>query len=387
MAANEESLLIQRSIADDQDLENGFTRSKIGTSFLAVMLLSAFLASSDDSFVLSTASDIAADFEATNISTWLITGFNLGYMVSLPIYGHLCDAWGRKRTYLFSYIVYGVGCLTMGTSLNIYMSILARIITGFGSSGMLDLSSVLLNDIGGPFGVAVLRSYFMTVTMIGFSAGGALGGFLATLVGWRWSFLLHVPIVFLCALVTVRQLPKDAPQDPQSAVLGDNQERQEEKTPGPGNMDIIGMILLVCAIVSALMMVQVLQGSIVPESKLYISTGLGLASLLLVGILCVQEVQWAKRPLIPLSFMMSSQTGIVCVVQILSMIADLAIVSTVSEYFVRTKGFSMAAASACLAPPALGGALGGYLAGRQIQTLVAPVSIQCLSTQIYRNGN
>ncbi|KAJ5786178.1 uncharacterized protein N7503_011390 [Penicillium pulvis] len=85
MSANEESLLIQRSIADDQDLENGSTRSKIGTSFLAVMLLcmmpqhifkdqsngllmtAAFLASSDDSFVLSTASDIAADFEATNI--------------------------------------------------------------------------------------------------------------------------------------------------------------------------------------------------------------------------------------------------------------------------------------------------------------------------------
>lgn len=48
-------------------------------------MIAAFLASSDDSFVLSTASDIAADFEATNISTWLITGFNLGYMVSLPI--------------------------------------------------------------------------------------------------------------------------------------------------------------------------------------------------------------------------------------------------------------------------------------------------------------
>lgn len=48
-------------------------------------MTAAFLASSDDSFVLSTASDIAADFEATNISTWLITGFNLGYMVSLPV--------------------------------------------------------------------------------------------------------------------------------------------------------------------------------------------------------------------------------------------------------------------------------------------------------------
>jgi len=90
-------------------------------------------------------------------------------------------------------------------------------------------------------------------------------------------------------------------------------------------MDIIGMILLVCAIVSALMMIQVLQGTRVPENQLYISAGLGTASLLLVGIFCVHEVYWAQRPLIPLSFMMSSQTGIVCAVQILSMIADLAV--------------------------------------------------------------
>ncbi|KAJ5672923.1 major facilitator superfamily domain-containing protein [Penicillium longicatenatum] len=161
--------------------------------------------------------------------------------------------------------------------------------------------------------------------MIGFSAGGALGGFLATLVGWRWSFLLHVPIVLLCALVTVCQLPKDAPQDPQSAVLDDNQERQEEKTPGAGNLDVLGIMFLVCAIVSALMMVQVLQGDIFPEKRLYISTGLGAASLLLAGVFCAHEVHLAKRPLIPLSFMMSSQTGIVCAVQILLMIADLAV--------------------------------------------------------------
>ncbi|KAJ6110524.1 hypothetical protein N7486_002759 [Penicillium sp. IBT 16267x] len=85
MTTNEESSLLQSPTTDDQDLQNGTTRSTIRSSFLAVMLLSSFLASSDDSFVLSTASDIAAEFEATTVSTWLITGFNLGYMVSLPV--------------------------------------------------------------------------------------------------------------------------------------------------------------------------------------------------------------------------------------------------------------------------------------------------------------
>ncbi|KAJ5919892.1 hypothetical protein N7454_009727 [Penicillium verhagenii] len=263
------------------------------------------------------------------------------------------------------------------------MAILARIITGFGSSGMLDLSSVLLNDIGGSFGVAVLRSYFMIVMMIGYSGGGALGGFLATLVGWRCSFLLHVPIVFLCALVTVLQLPKDTHEDPQpSTILDDNNGDEEEKASRPGNMDTLGIFLLVCAILSALMMVQVLQGDILPEITDYLSTGLGTASLLLLGIFCVHEVRWANRPLVPISFMMSSQTGLVCVLQILATIADFALSSTLSEYFVRTKNFSMTAASACLVPSALGGALGGYLAGRYMQKLTQLGLCLCIASCI-----
>ncbi|KAJ5653239.1 major facilitator superfamily domain-containing protein [Penicillium lividum] len=380
MSTDEESSLLQESGDDDRDLENGSPRFRIGTGFLAVMLVSNFLASSDDSFVLSSASEIAADLKTTKASTWLITGFNLGYMVSLPVNGYLCAALGRKQTYLFSNAV--------GTSLNIYVSILARIVTGFGSSGILDLSSVLINDLGGPFEAAVLRSYFMTVMMIGYSGGGTLGGLLATLVGWRWSFLLHVPIILICALVTLIQLPRDIPRVLQ-APLGDNGEEQETKASKPMSMDIVGIILLVGAIVSTLMMIQVLQEDIVPDNKLYIGTALGTISLLLVGIFFINEVWWAKKPLFPLSFMLSSQTGIVCAVQVLAMISDLAVSftsprtfsnaefmklsSTISDYFVRTKDFSMVAASACLAPSALGGALGGYLAGNHIQRLVHQV--------------
>ncbi|KAJ5280413.1 hypothetical protein N7478_005785 [Penicillium angulare] len=271
---DEESRLLQTPNILDHDVENGPPRPKIARSFLAVMLVSTFLASSDDSFVLSTASDIAAEFNATNASTWLITGFNLGYMISLPIYGQLCDAWGRKHTYLFSYIVYSMGCLAMGTSLNIYIAIFARIITGFGSSGMLDLSSILINDIGGPTGVAVLRSYFMTVTMVGYSGGGAIGGTLYTWVGWRWSFLLHVPIVLACALITVLQLPKDTPTDRQSTP--ENAQGQKEEDSDTEKLDYIGIVLLVCAIISALMMVQVLEADEIPGNKFYITVALGL---------------------------------------------------------------------------------------------------------------
>lgn len=42
-------------------------------------------------------------------------------------------------------------------------------------------------------------------------------------------------------------------------------------------------------------------------------------------------------------------------------------VSRISEFYVRTKGFSMSAASTCLAPAAIGGTVSGVLAGKRIQ--------------------
>ncbi|KAJ5108519.1 hypothetical protein N7456_005194 [Penicillium angulare] len=201
--------------------------------------------------------------------------------------------------------------------------------------------------------------------MVGYSGGGAIGGTLYTWVGWRWSFLLHVPIVLACALTTVLQLPKDTPTDRQSTPV--NTQGQKEESPDTEKLDYIGISLLVCAIVTALMMVQVFQADEIPENKLYFTIALGSVSLLLGIAFCIYEMCWAETPLIPLSFMLSSKTGVICAVQILTMIADMSFASAVSEYFVRTKGFSMAAASACLAPAGLGGAVGGILAGKYIQ--------------------
>lgn len=137
------------------------------------------------------------------------------------------------------------------------------------------------------------------------------------------SFLLHVPIVLACALTTVLQLPKDTPTDRQSTPV--NTQGQKEESPDTEKLDYIGISLLVCAIVTALMMVQVFQADEIPENKLYFTIALGSVSLLLGIAFCTYEMRWAERPLIPLSFMLSSKTGVICAVQILTMIADMSV--------------------------------------------------------------
>lgn len=44
-----------------------------------------FLANADESFILTTGSDVAAALDAPEYTSWLITSYNLGYTTALPL--------------------------------------------------------------------------------------------------------------------------------------------------------------------------------------------------------------------------------------------------------------------------------------------------------------
>jgi MFS family permease len=47
--------------------------------------IACFLANADETFVLSTGSDVASALNASGSASWLITSYNLGYTVGLPV--------------------------------------------------------------------------------------------------------------------------------------------------------------------------------------------------------------------------------------------------------------------------------------------------------------
>lgn len=58
--------------------------------------------------------------------------------------------------------------------------------SGHRSAGMVCMVSILLTDLVPLHEVAIYRSYVNIVQTVGRSCGGAVGGALATSIGWRW---------------------------------------------------------------------------------------------------------------------------------------------------------------------------------------------------------
>lgn len=64
---------------------------------------------------------------------------------------------------------------------------------------MVCMVAILLTDLVPVHEVAVYRSYVNVIQTLGRSCGGALGGYLAQTIGWRWYD--HTRSLFLSQLI------------------------------------------------------------------------------------------------------------------------------------------------------------------------------------------
>ncbi|MGW0210136.1 MFS transporter [Streptomyces sp. NPDC003233] len=148
------------------------------------------------------------------------------YMVTLAglilLGGSLGDHYGRRKIFVLGVVWFAVASLLCGLAPNPVMLIAARALQGIGGA--------LLT----PGSLAIIQSSFhrddrsRAVGLwsgfggIGAAVGPFLGGWLVAGPGWRWVFLLNVPLALLCVPVALRHVPesKDAGKHARFDVLG-----------------------------------------------------------------------------------------------------------------------------------------------------------------------
>lgn len=120
----------------------------------------------------------------------LLTVELCSYLLTLtsfqPLYGKLCDIFGRKACLLFSYAVFGIGCLGCGLAQSMVQLCLARAVTGIGGAGMSSVVSIVLTDLVPLRDRGLWQGYLNVIFVLGMSGGAPLGGIIADTVGWRW---------------------------------------------------------------------------------------------------------------------------------------------------------------------------------------------------------
>jgi EmrB/QacA subfamily drug resistance transporter len=192
--------------------ENGeYSHAQILT-ILSGLLLGMFLAALDQSIVGTSIRTIADDLHGLSIQAWVTTAYLITSTITTPIYGKLGDLYGRKKLFLFAITLFIFGSAACSFANSMYMLAALRAVQGLGAGGLFTLVLAIIGDIVSPRERAKYTGYFMgvfaTSSVLGPVAGGLFAGQATILgiTGWRWVFLVNVPIGIAALFVVTRNL-------------------------------------------------------------------------------------------------------------------------------------------------------------------------------------
>lgn len=210
-------------------------------AMLIVLCSAMFLDALDNAMVGIAVPPIQADLGMSTSSVqWVVSAYVLGFGGFLLLGGRMADLLGRKRVLLVAVGVFAVASLVGGLAQDGTLVIVARFIMGLSAafSAPAGLAIIVTTFQEGPARNRAV-SIYTACGAAGFSLGLIAGGLL-TQIGWRWTFLLPVPIALLVLVGASILVARDAPrQGPRSYDV-------------PGAVSITAaMLLLVFTIVEA----------------------------------------------------------------------------------------------------------------------------------------
>jgi MFS family permease len=169
-----------------------------------------FLDGLDVSMVGVALPSIRADLGlSTSQLQWIVSGYVLGYGGLLLLGGRAADLLGRRRVLIVALAVFTVASLLGGVVNDGSLLVITRFLKG-ASAAFTAPASLSMITTTFPEGPARNRalSIYTACGASGFSLGLIFGG-LMTEVGWRWTFLLPVPVALAILIGVPRLLPAD----------------------------------------------------------------------------------------------------------------------------------------------------------------------------------
>lgn len=164
------------------------------------LMAAMFLSSLNQTVVGTAMKTIADDLDGLSLQAWVTTAFLIVATISTPIYGKLSDIFGRRPLFLAAIVIFLIGSLLCALANNMYELAIYRAVQGLGAGGLMSLPLTVMGDILAPRERAKYQGYFLAVFGLSSVIGPLIGGLFAGAeeilwtAGWRWVFLLNLPI-------------------------------------------------------------------------------------------------------------------------------------------------------------------------------------------------
>ena len=206
---------------------------------------------------------------------WVSLAYLLALVALLVPVGRWSDRVGRKLVYLYGFVVFAGASAACGLAPSLGVLIGLRVVQAAGAA-MLQANSVALVATSAPAGRRRAALGIQAgAQALGLALGPVVGGLLVASAGWRWIFLVNVPVGAIAVAAGWFLLP-----------------RTHQLAHGRGS-DLPGMTLLALAVAGMLVAVSSLSGLGLPVRAL---VGLAVAAVVAGAGL----IWWERRSPAPL---------------------------------------------------------------------------------------
>ncbi|MEU6094515.1 MFS transporter [Streptomyces sp. NPDC047079] len=186
-------------------------RSRQGRWVLLTTVLGSSMALLDSTVVNVALPRIGRDLDASLAALqWTVNAYMVTLAGLILLGGALGDRFGRRKIFVLGVVWFATASLLCGLAPSSGVLIAARALQGIGGALLTPGSLAIIQASFHPDDRARAVGLWSGFGGIGAAVGPFVGGWLVDGPGWRWVFLLNVPLALLCAPIALRHVPESA---------------------------------------------------------------------------------------------------------------------------------------------------------------------------------
>jgi EmrB/QacA subfamily drug resistance transporter len=203
----------QRRSDDSRGLALGSSRGRVA---LAATVAASGMASLDATVVNVALPHLGEDLHASvSALQWVLTGYLLALASLILLGGALGDRYGRRRIFEIGTVWFAAASLLCALAPGIELLIVARVLQGAGGALLTPGSLAILQASFRERDRAAAVGAWSGLGGVAGAVGPFVGGALVDGPGWRWAFLVNVPVAALAVACTRAAVPES--RDPHAA--------------------------------------------------------------------------------------------------------------------------------------------------------------------------